>query len=389
MTIWIVLTAMIAMAGAALAVALVRRLDDRPARLGDSEALNLKLADIDAQAATGALPRETADGLRAETIRRFLAEESDAKSPARPLGRVALSVMAVVVAGLLALGAALLYGKLGRPDLANPVAAQLGPDQGGLKDPTNPAVQLAATIAQLEAKARAAPADEETLKTLGAAFMAAGRFGDSAAAYARAARLAPQDGEALSAEGEALAKAADGAVTPQAKAVFEAALATDPSDPRARYFLGAYKDQQGDHAGAMADWIALLKSAPPGAPWVPQVRGFVEQSAAQNHIDISGQLPPAPSSEPGPATDPAAAAQIRQMDPAAQKAMIQSMVGRLADRLKANPKDRDGWINLMRARLVLGDFPGAATAYHDALAGDPADRSALTAAAKQLGVPGA
>jgi cytochrome c-type biogenesis protein CcmH len=389
MTIWIVLTAMIAMAGAALAVALVRRLDDRPARLGDSEALNLKLADIEAQAATGALPRETADGLRAETIRRFLAEESDAKSPARPLGRVALSVMAVVVAGLLALGAALLYGKLGRPDLANPVAAQLGPDQGGLKDPTNPAVQLAATIAQLEAKARAAPGDEETLKTLGAAFMAAGRFGDSAAAYARAARLAPQDGEALSAEGEALAKAADGAVTPQAKAVFEAALAADTSDPRARYFLGAYKDQQGDHAGAMADWIALLKSAPPGAPWVPQVRGFVEQAAAQNHIDISGQLPPAPSSEPGPATDPAAAAQIRQMDPAAQKAMIQSMVGRLADRLKANPKDRDGWINLMRARLVLGDFPGAATAYHDALAGDPADRSALTAAAKQLGVPGA
>jgi cytochrome c-type biogenesis protein CcmH len=388
MTIWIVLTAMIAMAGAALAVALVRRLDEKPARLGDSEALSLKLADIEAQASTGALPRETAEALRTETIRRFLAEETNAASPGKPIGRLALSVIAVAVAGLLALGAALLYAKLGRPDLANPIAAQLAPDQGSLKDPANPAVQLAGTIAQLEAKSRAAPGDEETLKTLGAAFMAAGRYGDSAAAYARAARLAPQDGEALSAEGEALSKAADGAITPQAKAAFQAALAADPADPRARYFLGAYKDQQGDHAGAMADWIALLKSAPPGAPWVPQVRGFVEQAAAQNHLDISGQLPPAPPSEAGPGSDPAAASQIRQMDPAAQKAMIQSMVGRLADRLKANPKDRDGWINLMRARLVLGDAPGATAAYHDALAGDPADGPALTAAARQLGVPG-
>jgi cytochrome c-type biogenesis protein CcmH len=121
----------------------------------------------------------------------------------------------------------------------------------------------------------------------------------------------------------------------------------------------------------MADWIALIKSAPPGAPWVAQVRAAVEQTAAQNHMDISGQLPPQPG---GPATDPAAAAQIRQMSPAAQKAMIASMVGRLAARLKANPKDPEGWINLMRARMVLGDAPAAQAAYHDALAGDPPDR---------------
>jgi cytochrome c-type biogenesis protein CcmH len=388
MMTWIILTAMIAMAAAALAVALTRPREDKPAPLGDSEALRLKLADIEAQAAAGALPRETAEGLRAETIRRFLAEEASPTRPARPLGRVTLSVIAVLVAGVVALGAALLYAKIGRPDLANPVAAQLAPDQGNPKDPANPAVQLATLITQLEAKARAAPGDESTFKSLGGAFMAAGRYGDSATAYARAARLAPRDAEAYSAEGEALAKAADGAVTPQAKAAFQAAVADDPNDPRARYFLGAYKDQQGDHAGAMADWIALLKSAPPGAPWVPQVRSFVVQAAAQNHMDISGQLPPAPAADAGPASNPDAAAQIRQMDPAAQKAMIQGMVERLAARLKANPKDRDGWINLMRARLVLGDPSGAQGVYHAALAGDAADGPALTTAAKQLGVPG-
>jgi cytochrome c-type biogenesis protein CcmH len=384
MTIWILLTVMIAMACAALAVALVRRQDEAPRRLGDSEALNRQLADIAAQAAAGALPAGTAETLRAETIRRFLAEDTAPERRVRPLSKIALSVAAVAVAGLVALSAAWLYAKLGRPDLANPLAAQLQPDQSP-GDATNPAVQLAAQINALEAKARHSPKDVETLKALGAVFMQAERYADAASAYGRAARLAPGDGEAASAQGEALTRAAQGAVTPQAKAAFAAAVADDPTDPRARYFLAAYKDQQGDHAGAMADWIALIKSAPPGAPWAAQVRAAVEQTAAQNHIDISGQLPPEPK---GPASDPTVAAQIRQMDPAAQKAMIASMVGRLDARLKANPKDPEGWINLMRARMVLGDGPAAASAYREALAGDPTDRPQLTDAARQLGVPG-
>ena len=383
MTIWILLTVMIAMACAALAVALVRRQEEAPARLGDSEALNRQLADIAAQAAAGALPPETAETLRAETIRRFLAEDAAPARPVRPLSRIALSVAAVAVAGLVALGATLLYAKLGRPDLASPLATQLPPGQGA-GDPANPAVQLAGLITQLEAKARRSPKDAGTLKALGAAFMQAERYADSAAAYGRAAHLAPGDGEAASAEGEALTRAAQGTITPQAKAAFVAAVADDPTDPRARYFLAAYKDQQGDRAGAMADWIALIRSAPPGAPWAPQVRAAVEHTAAQNHMDISGQLPPQPA---GPAINPAAA-QIQQMNPAAQKAMIGSMVGRLAARLKVNPKDPEGWINLMRARMVLGDRPAAASAYRDALAGDPSDRPQITEAARQLGVPG-
>jgi cytochrome c-type biogenesis protein CcmH len=384
MTIWIILTVMIAMACAALAVALGRRQEEAPARLGDSEALSRQLADIAAQAATGALPPETAETLRAETIRRFLAEDAAPARPVRPLSKIALSVVAVVVAGLVALGATLLYAKLGRPDLAGSMAVQLPLGQGA-GDTANPAVQIAAQINALEAKARRSPKDVETLKALGAVFMQAERYADAASAYGRATHLAPGDGDASSAEGEALTRAAQGTITPQAKAAFAAAVADDPTDPRARYFLAAYKDQQGDHAGAMADWIALIKSAPPGAPWVGQVRAAVEQAAAQNHMDISGQLPPEPK---GPASDPTVAAQIRRMDPAAQKAMIASMVGRLAARLEANPKDRDGWISLMRARMVLGDAPAAASAYRAALAGDPSDRAQLTDAARQLGVPG-
>jgi cytochrome c-type biogenesis protein CcmH len=70
--------------------------------------------------------------------------------------------------------------------------------------------------------------------------------------------------------------------------------------------------------------------------------------------------------------------------------MIHSMVDTLAARLKANPNDPDGWVNLMRARMVLNDPAAAQAAYRDArkvLAGDRL--TMVSQAAKQLGVPGA
>ena len=71
--------------------------------------------------------------------------------------------------------------------------------------------------------------------------------------------------------------------------------------------------------------------------------------------------------------------------------MVQGMVTRLADRLKQNPRDRAGWEQLMRARMVLGQTAEAAGAYREAtraFAGSPADQKALREAATQFGVPG-
>jgi cytochrome c-type biogenesis protein CcmH len=65
------------------------------------------------------------------------------------------------------------------------------------------------------------------------------------------------------------------------------------------------------------------------------------------------------------------------------------MVDRLAARLKANPADPGGWVGLMRARMVLGDAPGAAAAYRDAIKANPAQASMLTQTARELQVPGA
>ncbi|MEO8926526.1 MAG: c-type cytochrome biogenesis protein CcmI, partial [Caulobacteraceae bacterium] len=68
------------------------------------------------------------------------------------------------------------------------------------------------------------------------------------------------------------------------------------------------------------------------------------------------------------------------------------MVDRLAARLKDQPHNAEGWVRLMRARLVLGDPAAAAGAYHAALAafrGSPTDQTALRTSAREMGVPGA
>ena len=404
MIAWIAFTLMVTVAAVGITIPLVRRYDARRARPVENEVLRAQLAEIDEQAADESVTPETTQTLKTETIRRFLAEAPPATAPARPLGRFSLLGLAIGLAVVVSIGASLLYAKLGRPDMAAATAATTPPagdaqGAGGVPDS-----HVGEMIAQLEAKMKSSPNDPEGWRMLGWSYMSTGRFAEAANAYARASTLDPANADYLSARGEALTKAADGHVTPEARKAFAAAAKLDPTDPRARYFLAAARDQDGDHAGAMADWIALLKSAPPGAPWAADVRRFVINIAQARGEDVSGKLPPPPPPLPataqeipdaaaapgGPSPDQVAAAQ--QMPAGDQQTMIHQMVDRLAARLKASPKDAEGWVKLMRARMVLNDPTAAAGAYRDgmkAFNGDAAQQSAIRDQARQLGVPGA
>jgi cytochrome c-type biogenesis protein CcmH len=70
-------------------------------------------------------------------------------------------------------------------------------------------------------------------------------------------------------------------------------------------------------------------------------------------------------------------------------AAIRSMVNGLAQRLESSPRDLDGWIHLMRSRVVLGEMEVAATAFQKALevfVDDPAASDKIMAAANALGL---
>jgi cytochrome c-type biogenesis protein CcmH len=401
MMLWTILTVMIALAAAGLTIPLVRRYEQRPGRAGTLDILKGQLAELDTQQASRLIAQPEAEALRAEIKRRILAEDREIASAARPLPGSAMPWVALGLVAVVAVSSTALYALMGHPELTSstvagaPAQAAAGPDARA----QHPMGDVSTMIAGLEARLQQNPNDAQGWQMLGWSYMRTGRPADAAKAYGRAVSLDPGNAEYLSAQGEAVVQS-EGKVSDDAAAIFRRALKGDANDPRARYFLAIYRDQQGDHQGAMNDFITLLKSAPPDAPWLGQVRNYVEDLAKDQHIDISARLPPAPAAapaapapqigQPGPTSDQAAAA--GQMSDADRQAMIHAMVDKLAGELKANPHDTGGWVRLMRARMVLGETDKAADAYkqgRQAFAGTPAAQAALQEAAKSLGVPGA
>jgi len=297
-----------------------------------------------------------------------------------PLARIVLIVAALIAA------AAIGFAIWKRNAPASPVAIAPAAD---------PQPDVDSMIAGLEARLKADPNDADGWRMLGWSFFETGRFAESATAYRRATALAPDNADYWSSLGEALVLAGPGDAMPaDAAAAFAKALSIDPKDPRARYFAAVGKDMAGNSEGAIADWLALLADTPSGAPWEADLRATIEGVGTREKIDVADRLaavrPAAPtmatSAIPGPTREQMAAAS--KLPPGQQDAMVAGMVESLAAKLAADPRDPDRWIMLMRSRMTLGEPEKAAQALSAAIAANPAERAMLTAAAKQLGVPG-
>ncbi|MBA2587013.1 MAG: c-type cytochrome biogenesis protein CcmI, partial [Alphaproteobacteria bacterium] len=337
MILWIVLTVMIALAAVGLTIPLVRRYEQRP-QGKTVDILKGQLSEVDAQVAANLIDPAEADALRAEIKRRILVEDRDHAAVARPFAQTSMPWVALGLVAIVTLCATALYAMMGHPELTSTsVTATAAPSeaQTAAADPkAHPMGQVSNMIAGLEAKLQQNPGDAQGWQMLAWSYMRTGRPADAAKAYAKAVAIEPNNVEYLSAQGEALVQS-EGKVSDEAAAVFRRALKGDPADPRARYFLAIHRDQTGDHAGAMNDFVALLKSAPPDAPWASQVRTYVEDLAKEQHVDLTGKLPPAPVTAvaaPGPNSAQVAAA--GNMSDADRQAMIHSMVDKLAGELK-------------------------------------------------------
>lgn len=272
-----------------------------------------------------------------------------------------------------------------------------GPSQAGphgTVKPDEPVGTVEEKIVQLEARMKQDPSNAAGWRMLGWSYFETGDLMRSAGAYRRAAEVEPNNAENWSSLGEALQSASQD-VSPEAATAFQRALALDPRDPRARYFSAVQKDLKGQHEAAISDWIALLRDTPAGAPWEADLRRTIQQVAEKQRIDVAGRLPApaggsvATAAIPGPTPEQMAAAS--SIPPGQQDQMVRGMVEGLANRLKTSPKDAQGWIRLMRARMVLGETRAATAAHRSALAvfkGDAAVTAQLDRAAQELGVPG-
>jgi cytochrome c-type biogenesis protein CcmH len=259
-------------------------------------------------------------------------------------GGVVLATAAMLF--VLGVGGAL-YLQLGHPKLAT---RTLQGDQ---------ARDLNALIGRLAVVVRNRPSDPRGWAILGRAYLTAGDPSDAAKSFARAITAQQATGAVqpffYSAYGEALTQDAAGIVTPEAEAAFTQALAGDPKDRAARYYLGLAAAARGDGGKALELWQSLLADVPPN-------------SAV--HQDLVDRIATLTTHNGGRAPD------------------ISAMVAGLAARLKANPDDGPGWQRLIQAYAVLGEKEKARQAIADArkaMAAQPEQIAALDAEQKSLG----
>ena len=341
-----------------------------------------QLGEVQSDRERGLIGERDAEAARIEIARRLLA--ADAESPAEqgspthsPLRAVTVGL--AVALPLAALSLYLIYGSPRLPD--QPLIARL-------QDPASNK-NLEVLVARVEARLRQHPEEGEGWEVIAPVYMGWQRYADAAEAYRQSIRLLGESPKRLASYGQALVLANNGVVTEDARKALERALVLDPKLIEPRLVLIIAKEQDGQLAAAIADWRAMLASAPADAPW----RKLVEQRLAEDEAKLAGKAVAAkpndgPAAGPkGPSPDDVAAAQT--MSPADRQTMIESMVQGLANRLDQKGDDLAGWLKLVRAYTVLDRKDDALKALEKAktqFSGNEAALQQLDALAAELGL---
>lgn len=365
MTLWFILGIMTVAALGAVIWPLARaRASQSPA--SDLAVYRDQLEEIERDRADGRIGHDEFEAARVEVSRRLLgaAAATTAEAAPRSARRFAALVSAAVAVPLLA---GSLYYLLGSPELpGEPIASRGSGDE---------AHSVAALIAQIEAHLEAEPKDGRGWEVIAPVYMRLEHYDDAVKARRNAIDLLGATAQRDVDLGEALAMAAGGVVTADAKAAFERAAELDADNAKAAFYLGLAALQDGNTEDAARAWRNLIAKAPANAPWLPLVR---EQLA---RIENPGAAPPEPAPE-----DVAA---VSQMSPEARNQFIGSMVERLAVRLRENGSDVEGWLRLLRAYMVMGEHDKAKTAASEArgaLVGEPEKLKALDEGIRDLHV---
>jgi cytochrome c-type biogenesis protein CcmH len=367
MTLWFVFALMTVAAIFAVLWPLSRA--NRP-RSDGSEAAVYKdqLAEIERDVTAGLIGPAEAEAARIEISRRLLAAADLPRDP--PVESNAGSRRAAAIIALVGLPivSVALYLPLGSPRLADfPLA-----ERTRAADTTQPLDNL---VAQVEAHLEKNPTDGRGWNVLAPVLAKLGRYDEAVRAFRNSITYNGDSATRRADLGEALAAAAGGVVTSEAKAEFERALALNADEVKASYFLGLAAEQDGRTAEAASIWREMLAKAPADAPW----RRVVQVALAR----VAGSTAPVLSD------DTMAAA--KDMNEADRGAMIRGMVDRLATRLKQNGDDVEGWLRLVRAYMVMGDRDKARSAQTDArqaVANDTERLRQLNEGLKNLGLDG-
>lgn len=339
----------------AAAAALILRFSAREALAGGIDpaaaVYRRQLDEIDEMAGRGLLVEEERKAAHAEAARRLIS----AKAITPELGD-ARSIRTIVAAAagvtcLVAVGLYLVVGAPGLPD--QPFAKRVA--EWRSTDPTTlDAERMAVLLKQAVAKF---PKDPQPLEFLARAQLASGQEQAAVRTMQHAVQLDPKRADLWASLGETQVTAA-GKVTPEAEKSFNEAVARDPAAVLPRYFLGLARIERNDVDGGLGVWRAIAAELPAGDPKLVAIREEIAKVEANGGKTVAQAAGP--------------------QDPA-----IVAMVAGLAERLKENPEDADGWKRLVRSYSVLGDQAALNAALADIrriYKDRPAERAAIEAA---------
>jgi cytochrome c-type biogenesis protein CcmH len=290
------------MTALALAFVLVPLLRVRERRAGpDAVQANLDVLrgqrrEIEADVVNGVLPADARDEALAELVDRA---ESDLTPPAEASPAPVKKPWAIAAAIAVALPAAAfgVYLATGMPAATDPRVTAAG-ESAGMNEK-----QIVEMVETLARKVRDRPDDAKGWALLARSMASLGRFKESAEAYARVAKLVPNDPDVLADYADSLGMAQGGTLTGRPYELVREALAIDPANRKALALAATAAMDARDYSGALKYWETLAAQLPPGSEDETQVRriiGEVRAKAGTPAPSLAAAPKPAPKSAATP-----------------------------------------------------------------------------------------
>ncbi|MEQ9244983.1 MAG: c-type cytochrome biogenesis protein CcmI, partial [Nitratireductor sp.] len=250
----------------------VRSTMSEDARAHDIEVYRDQLEEVERDAERGLIGHQESEQARAEIGRRILRASEAAGGQKAYLASQRVTrltaAIAVLAVPLVSWGLYVFTGSPGMP--AQPLHARM------TEEPAEAPIDE--LVARAETHLADNPDDARGWQVLAPVYMRLGRFGDAQTALRNIMRLSGDTANMKAALGEAIVGSAQGMVTAEAEAVFQEALVLDPREPKARFFLGLARAQDGATGEARSLWRERLDDLPEASPW----RSAVEQAMARS-----------------------------------------------------------------------------------------------------------
>ena len=162
---------------------------------------------------------------------------------------------------------------------------------------------------------------------------------------------------------QAYIRKADGQVTSKAQKLINVALTEDPLDPGANFLNGLAQSQIGNEMLAFEIWTELYKRTGENDTWKKDLENNI-RSAAKN-LGISKKTLENKLKDNVLANN-GLTKEILNLNEKEQNLRINQMVEQLAERLKDDKNDFEGWVRLYQSYKVLGSNEKALKALRDA-----------------------